>query len=117
MTSKKFNSKGKSRFAAKGPASVGKILKTVWSPEEGHLRWSPSRGQYIDNDQALLEEKNWEKQFQNYQSSSKPKNEGNRSSVSSLESPRPGKQPSSHPSLSRFLEMLRNQQNGTDSQD
>ena len=110
----KFNSNRKGRSADKGHQSVGKILKTVWSPEEGWLRWSPKRGDYIDNDQALVEEERWQK---NLASSSQKINEIDRSRSSSKESPRAAKPPSSHRSLERFLETLRNQRRGTDSQD
>jgi hypothetical protein len=107
----------KSRFARSGPDRVGKILKTVWSPESGHLRWSPQRGEYIDNDQALNEEELLAKRKQNYRDSLQPSESNADSKPSSSVSPSPAKQPSLHPSIGRYLETLKKAASGTDTQD
>lgn len=107
----------KSRFARSGPDRVGKILKTVWSPESGHLRWSPKRGEYIDNDQALNEEESLAKRKQNYRDSLQLSESSEDLKPSSWVNPSPAKQPSAHPLLSRYLETLKGQLKGTDTQD
>lgn len=116
MKSTKSNYR-KSRFARSGPDRIGKILKTVWSPESGHLRWSPQRGDYIDNDQALNEEELLAKRKQNYRDSLQP-SESNAGSKPSLSvNQKAVRQPSAHPLLSRYLETLKGQLKDTDTQD
>ena len=107
----------KSRFARSGPDRVGKILKTVWSPESGHLRWSPQRGEYIDNDQALNEEELLAKRKQNYRDSLRLRESSEDLNASSSVNPSPAKQPSAHPLLSRYLETLKDQLRDTGSPD
>jgi len=96
---------------------VGRILTTVWSPESGHLRWSPQRGEYIDNDQALNEEELLAKRKQNYQDSLQPSESNADLNASSSVNPSPAKRPSAHPLLSRYLETLKDQLKDTDSRD
>ena len=107
----------KSRFARSGPDRVGKILKTVWSPESGHLRWSPQCGEYIDNDQALNEEELLAKRKQNYRDSLQPSESSEDSKPSSSASPKAERRPSLHPSIGLYLETLKKAASGTDTHD
>ena len=116
MKSTKLNSP-KSRFARSGPDRVGKILKTVWSPESGHLRWSPQRGEYIDNDQALNEEELLAKRKQNYRDSLRPSESSEGLKQSSSVNQKAERRPSLHPSIGRYLETLKKAASGTDTQD
>jgi hypothetical protein len=115
MKSLKSNSP-KSRFARSGPDRVGKILKTVWSPESGHLRWSSQRGKYIDNDQAIEEELS-AKRKQNYRDSLPPSESSEGLKPSSSVNQKAERRPSLHPSIGRYLETLKKAANGTDTQD
>ena len=107
----------KSRFARRGPDQVGRILKTVWSPESGHLRWSPEHGDYIDNDLALHEEEIFRKQQQILLDSLQPRKSSVGSKPSSSVSQKAVKQHSLHPSIGRYLETLKDRLKDTATQD